>query len=145
MLAHSFLIRSSSKLLVTRTGIKARKSLISGLWFPWPIYMFFEMRFDLGTLDSGERSLPFGLLVTISICFSSCDILRTVFKILYRRCFCFLGLIIICTLLGMATSRVGDAGRPFIQFFKATSDIVIQALRWLIWYVAHAALKSSWS
>ena len=35
----------------------------SGLWFPWPIYMFFEMRFDLGTLDSGERSLPFGLLV----------------------------------------------------------------------------------
>ena len=25
----------------------------------------FEMRFDLGTLDSGERSLPFGLLVFI--------------------------------------------------------------------------------
>ena len=25
--------------------------------------MFFEMRFDLGTLDSGEQSLPFGLLV----------------------------------------------------------------------------------
>ena len=25
--------------------------------------MFFEMRFDLGTLDSDERSLPFGLLV----------------------------------------------------------------------------------
>ena len=65
MLAHSFLIKSSSKLLVTRTGIKARMSLISVLWFPWPIYMFFEMRFDLGTLDSGERSLPFGLLVVI--------------------------------------------------------------------------------
>ena len=45
------------------TGIKARMSLISGLWFPWPIYMFFEMRFDLGTLDTGERSLPFGLFV----------------------------------------------------------------------------------
>ena len=28
--------------------------------------MFFEMRFDLGTLDSGERSLPFGLLVSSS-------------------------------------------------------------------------------
>ena len=41
MLAHSFLIKLSSKLLVTRTGIKARMSLISGLWFPWPIYMFF--------------------------------------------------------------------------------------------------------
>ena len=52
MLAHSFLIESSSKLLVTRTGIKARTSSISGLWFPWPIYMFFEMRFDLGTFDS---------------------------------------------------------------------------------------------
>ena len=26
--------------------------------------MFFEMRFDIGTLDSGERSLPFGLLVS---------------------------------------------------------------------------------
>ena len=25
--------------------------------------MFFEMRFDLGTLDSAERLLPFGLLV----------------------------------------------------------------------------------
>ena len=30
ILAHSFLIESSSKLLVTRTGIKARTSLISG-------------------------------------------------------------------------------------------------------------------
>ena len=55
------------KLLVTRTGIKAWKSSISGLWFPWPIYIFFEMRFDLGTLDSGERSLPFGLLVFLQI------------------------------------------------------------------------------
>ena len=27
----------------------------------------FEMRFDLGTLDSGERSLPFGLLVILYI------------------------------------------------------------------------------
>ena len=63
MLAHSFLIESSSKLLVTRTSIKAQTSSISGLWFPWPIYIFFEMRFDLGSLDSGERSLPFGLLV----------------------------------------------------------------------------------
>ena len=29
--------------------------------------MFFEMRFDLGTLESGERSLPFGLLVFLSV------------------------------------------------------------------------------
>ena len=54
--------QSSSKVPVTRTGIKAPTSSISGLWFPWPIFMFFEMRFDLGTLDLGERSLPFGLL-----------------------------------------------------------------------------------
>ena len=25
------------------------------------------MRFDLGTLDSGERSLPFGLLVSVAV------------------------------------------------------------------------------
>ena len=67
MLAHSFLIESSSKLLITRTGIRAQTSLISGLWFPWLIYMFFEMRFDLGTLDSGEQSLPFGLLVHVIV------------------------------------------------------------------------------
>ena len=64
MLAHSFLIESSSKLVVTRTGIKAQASSISGLWFPWPIFMCFEMRFYVGTLDSGERSLPFGLFVS---------------------------------------------------------------------------------
>ena len=28
----------------------------------------FEMRFDLGTLDSGERLLPFGLLVFSNLC-----------------------------------------------------------------------------
>ena len=65
MLAHSFLMESSSKLLVTRIGIKAWMSSISGLWFPW--HMFFEMRFDLGTLDSGEQLLPFGLLVFSSL------------------------------------------------------------------------------
>ena len=65
MLAHSFLTESSSKLLVTRTGIKAWTSSILGLWFPWPIiYFFFLMKFDLGILDSGQRSLPFGLLVS---------------------------------------------------------------------------------
>ena len=33
--------------------------------------MFFEMRFDRGTLDSGERSLPFGLLVCLICGFTS--------------------------------------------------------------------------
>ena len=49
--------------IIIRTGIKAWMSSILGLWLPWPIYMSFEMRFDLGVLDSGERLLPFGLLV----------------------------------------------------------------------------------
>ena len=40
--------------------------------------MFFEMRFDLGTLDSGERSLPFGLLVIRS--FSNVQVKRTGIK-----------------------------------------------------------------
>ena len=31
--------------------------------------MFFEMRFNLGTLDSVERSLPFGLLVSCASIF----------------------------------------------------------------------------
>ena len=59
------------KVAVTRTGIKALMSSISDRWFPWPIYMFFEMRFDLGTLDSGERSLLFGLLVFLEFAFGS--------------------------------------------------------------------------
>ena len=63
MLAPSFLIESSSKLLVTRTGIKARTSSNSGLWFPWPIYMFFEMRFDLGKWTPVCNRCLFGLLV----------------------------------------------------------------------------------
>ena len=58
MLAHSFLIESSPELLVTRIGIKFRASGFHG-----PFMCFFKMRFDLVTLDSGERLLPFGLLV----------------------------------------------------------------------------------
>ena len=38
---------------VTRTSIKA-----------WMSSIFFKMRSDLGTLDSGDRVLPFGLLVS---------------------------------------------------------------------------------
>ena len=64
--ASSFIFdRIIIKFAGNRTGIKARTSSISGLWFPWPICMFFEMRFGLGTLDSGERSLPYGLLVLV--------------------------------------------------------------------------------
>ena len=41
--ASSFIFLSNHhQLLVTRTGIKAGTSSISGLWFPWPIYMFLK-------------------------------------------------------------------------------------------------------
>ena len=104
MLACSFLIESSSKLLVTRTGIKARLSSILdrirplilellalewrkfhtfGLEYLWSQLVSLDQivfvaslgrgerlhkvlgQIDLGTLDSGERSLPFGLLVSV--------------------------------------------------------------------------------
>ena len=101
MLARSFLIESSSKLLVTRIGIKVWLSSILGwirplilelLALEWRKFHTFELehlwsqlanldqilcsiigvgerlhkvlgQIYLGTLDSGERSLPFGLLV----------------------------------------------------------------------------------
>ena len=67
MLAHSFLIESSSKLLVTRTGIKVRTSSISGLWFPWPIYMFFfkweDVKFGLWMIKTFVFSSQSELIV----------------------------------------------------------------------------------
>ena len=60
MPAHSFLIESSSKFLVNRTGIKARTSSVSGLWFPWPIYIYFfkweDVKFGLWMI---KRSVSF--------------------------------------------------------------------------------------
>ena len=106
MLARSFLIESSSKLLVTRTGTKARSNLILGrirplilellalewrkishfwIWISlkpvgqsWSNFMCSIIgvgerlhkilgHIDLDTLDSGERSLPFGLLVKLAL------------------------------------------------------------------------------
>ena len=63
MLAHSFLIDSSSKVAGNQDKHKSSDDFrfqASGFHGP---FMFFEMRFDLCTLDSGEQSLPFGLLV----------------------------------------------------------------------------------
>ena len=58
---------SFDRIIIKVAGNKDRHkrwaSSILGLWFPWPIHMFFEMRCDLGTLDSDERPFPFGLLV----------------------------------------------------------------------------------
>ena len=66
MLACSFLIESSSKLLVTRTGIKARTSLISGrirlltlelLALEWRKFYTFELEYLWGQLANLDQSL----------------------------------------------------------------------------------------
>ena len=66
ILAHSFLIESSSKLLVLNQ--ERHKSSDEFDFRPLVsmahLYIF-KMRFDLGTLDASERLLPFGLLVII--------------------------------------------------------------------------------
>ena len=66
MLAGSFLIESSSKLLVTRTGIKARTSLISGrirlltlelLALEWRKFYTFELEYLWGQLANLDKML----------------------------------------------------------------------------------------
>ena len=66
MLARSFLIESSSKLLETRTGIKARKSLISGrirlltlelLALEWRKFYTFELEYLWGQLTNLDQIL----------------------------------------------------------------------------------------
>ena len=66
MLAHSFLIWSSSKLLVTWTGIKARTSLISGwirlltlelLALEWQKFYTFKLEYLWGQLANLDQML----------------------------------------------------------------------------------------
>ena len=66
MLAHSFLIESSSKLLVTRSGIKARMSLISSrirqltlelLALEWRKFSTFELEYLWGQLVNLDQIL----------------------------------------------------------------------------------------
>ena len=66
MLAHSFSIKSSSKLLITRTGIKARASLILGqirpltlelLALEWRKFYTFELEYLGGQLANLDQIL----------------------------------------------------------------------------------------
>ena len=66
MLAYSFSIKSSSKLLVTRTGVKARASLILGqirlltlelLAFEWRKFYTFELEYLWGQLANLDQIL----------------------------------------------------------------------------------------
>ncbi|CAH1787037.1 unnamed protein product [Owenia fusiformis] len=45
-----------------------------------------------------------------------------------------LGIVICCMLYGIATSTIGEAGYPFLAFFRSASDITLKILRWLLWY-----------
>ncbi|XP_067654532.1 excitatory amino acid transporter-like [Haliotis asinina] len=45
-----------------------------------------------------------------------------------------LGLILACTVLGMAASKCDEIGQPFLRFFQSTSEVMIKVLRWIVWY-----------
>ena len=77
MLARSFFIESSSKLLVTRTGIKARTSLISGqirlltlelLALEWRKCYTFELEYLWGQLASLDQILCVASLEVVKGC-----------------------------------------------------------------------------
>ena len=83
--------------------------------FHGPFICFFEMRFDLGTLDSGERSLPFGLLVFILcgfVVYTTCALCFNVFPCSLFSCFVIL-LSMMVTLLG-EEGTVVCASRAFV-------------------------------
>ncbi|KAK3104137.1 hypothetical protein FSP39_024686 [Pinctada imbricata] len=44
-----------------------------------------------------------------------------------------LGLVIVSTLFGIATSFTRGVGIPFFKFFESASEVILQILRWLIW------------
>jgi Na+/H+-dicarboxylate symporter len=36
---------------------------------------------------------------------------------------------------GMATTAVGNAGKPFFIFFNSANEIIMRILRWFVWLV----------
>ncbi|KAK7504817.1 hypothetical protein BaRGS_00003845 [Batillaria attramentaria] len=44
-----------------------------------------------------------------------------------------LGLVIVCTAVGMAAAQTGDAAQPFLRFFLAAADVIIRLVQWIIW------------
>ncbi|KAL5008700.1 hypothetical protein ScPMuIL_014281 [Solemya velum] len=45
-----------------------------------------------------------------------------------------LGLIILCTLFGIAIHSIGEVARPMLLFFKGACEVILRVLRWLIWF-----------
>ena len=46
-----------------------------------------------------------------------------------------LGLIFACVVFGIATGIAKDRGKPFLNFFKSASAVVIIILQWFLWWV----------
>ncbi|XP_060066441.1 putative sodium-dependent excitatory amino acid transporter glt-3 isoform X2 [Ylistrum balloti] len=44
-----------------------------------------------------------------------------------------LGLVMICTLFGIASGVLRDVSKPFQAFFSSASDVIMQVLRWIMW------------
>ncbi|KAK3580085.1 hypothetical protein CHS0354_001219 [Potamilus streckersoni] len=44
-----------------------------------------------------------------------------------------IGLIVACTLIGIAASTLKEKGRPLLNFFVSASEIVIVIVRWFMW------------
>ncbi|ESO97439.1 hypothetical protein LOTGIDRAFT_187793 [Lottia gigantea] len=44
-----------------------------------------------------------------------------------------LGIVVCCLLFGIATTSVGELGRPFFLFFHSASEIILKILRWMVW------------
>ncbi|KAL3846710.1 hypothetical protein ACJMK2_017677 [Sinanodonta woodiana] len=44
-----------------------------------------------------------------------------------------IGLIVACTLIGIAASTLKEKGRPLLHFFVSASEIVIVIVRWFMW------------
>jgi Na+/H+-dicarboxylate symporter len=43
------------------------------------------------------------------------------------------GLVIASAALGMAAAQMGNAARPFLNFFAAACDVIIKLIQWIIW------------
>ena len=53
-------------------------------------------------------------------------------RLIIFRLFTDAGLAIVCAGIGMASAQSGDAAKPFVTFFKASADIILLLMQWLI-------------
>lgn len=45
------------------------------------------------------------------------------------------GLIIVCSVFGVAAAALREQGAPFLAFFRSATDTIVKILRVLIWLV----------